>query len=320
MLRSPENYFESPNWQLEMRTMAEDYYKVLGVERNSNSDEITKAYRKLARKHHPDLNPDDKNAKQRFQEIQSAYDCLNDPEKRAKYDQFGSNYEQYAGAAGAGPFGGGGQGFDFGDMFGGGQVDLGSIFGNMGGGTRSRRTPRGADVSAEISVPIRTMISGGETQISLNLNGRTDSISVKIPAGIMPGKKIRLRGRGQSVVGGKPGDLLLTVQPEPNAHYKIASLNLELRLPITLEEAIKGAKVDVQTPSGTIALTVPPMSSSGKRLRLKGQGFRTSDGATGDMIVELLIKLPDNMSPEAINHVAELSASYKRPVRDGIQL
>ncbi len=105
MLRSLENHFESPNWQLEMKTMAEDYYKVLGVERNASSDEITKAYRKLARKHHPDLNPDDKSAKKRFQEIQSAYDCLNDPDKRAKYDQFGANYEQFAGGAGPGPFG-----------------------------------------------------------------------------------------------------------------------------------------------------------------------------------------------------------------------
>ncbi|MCU0712901.1 MAG: J domain-containing protein [Pirellula sp.] len=308
-----------------MKTMAEDYYKVLGVERSASSDEITKAYRKLARKHHPDLNPDDKSAKSRFQEIQSAYDCLNDPEKRAKYDQFGSNYEQFAGGAGAGPYGagpygGGGQSFDFGDIFGGGQVDLGSIFGNMGGGARSRRTPRGSDVSAEISVPIKTMISGGETQISLNLNGKTDSISVKIPAGISPGKKIRLRGRGQSVLGGKPGDLLLTVHPEANPHYKLAGLNLELRLPITLEEAIKGAKVDVQTPNGTIALTVPPMSSSGKRLRLKGQGFRTSDGSTGDMIVELLIKLPDNVRPEVVDQLAELFTSYQRPVREGVQL
>ncbi len=164
------------------------------------------------------------------------------------------------------------------------------------------------------------MISGGETQISLNLNGRTDSISVKIPVGISPGKKIRLRGRGQTVLGGKPGDLLLTVQPEANPHYKLAGLNLELRLPITLEEAIKGAKVDVQTPNGTIALTVPPMSSSGKRLRLKGQGFRTSEGATGDMIVELLIKLPENAMPELVERLAELSATYQRPVRDGIQL
>lgn len=299
--------------------MAEDYYKILGVERNASSDEITKAYRKLARKHHPDLNPEDKNAKQRFQEIQSAYDCLSDSDKRARYDQFGSNYEQFAGGGGPNPHAGG-HGFDFGDIFGGGQVDLGSIFGNMGGGTRSRRTPRGSDVSAEITVPIRTMIAGGETQISLNLNGRTDSISVKIPAGISPGKKIRLRGRGQSVVGGKPGDLLLTVQPESNAHYKISGLNLELRLPVTLEEAVKGGKVDVQTPSGTIALTVPPMSSSGRKLRLKGQGFRTSDGGVGDMIVELLIKLPENLSPEMVSHVADTTGAYHRPVRDGVQL
>jgi DnaJ-class molecular chaperone len=299
--------------------MAADYYKILGVDRNASSDEITKAYRKLARKHHPDLNPDDKNAKQRFQEIQSAYDCLSDSDKRARYDQFGSNYEQFAGGGGPNPYAGG-HVFDFGDIFNGGQLDFGSIFGNMGGGTRSRRAARGADVSAEISVPIRTMIAGGETQFSLNLNGKTESISVKIPPGILPGKKIRLRGRGQSVAGGKPGDLLLTVQPESNAHYKISGLNLELRLPVTLEEAVKGGKVDVQTPSGTIALTIPPMSSSGRKLRLKGQGFRTSDGGVGDMIVELLIKLPENLSPELVSQLANTTGAYRRPVRDGVQL
>jgi curved DNA-binding protein len=301
--------------------MAEDYYKVLGVERNASPEEITKAYRKLARKHHPDLNPDDKTAKKQFQEIQSAYDCLNDPAKRQKYDQFGANYEQFGGGGGANPFAGGHE-FDLGDIFGGagGQVDLGSIFGQFGGGTRHRRPAKGADVSAEISVPLGTLIHGGETQIHLNTNGKTESISVKIPAGILPGKKIRLRGRGQSMPGGKAGDLLLTIHAEANSFYKIAGINLELRLPITLAEAISGARVDVSTPNGTITLTVPPMSSSGKKLRLKGQGLKAADGTSGDMLVELLIKLPDNVTPEAASSIGELSKAYARPVREGIQL
>ncbi len=299
--------------------MAEDYYKTLGVERNASDDEITKAYRKLARKHHPDLNPDDKDAKKRFQEIQSAYDCLNDPEKRKKYDRFGEGYEQYGGGA---PFegAGGGQAFDFGDIFGGGggQVDFGNIFGNFGGG-RSRRPAKGADISAELAVPLRTLVQGGETEFQLSAGGRTESIRVKIPAGIEPGKKIRLRGRGQPAPGGKPGDLLVTVQAEPNPHYRLHGKNIELRLPLRLDEAIQGARVDVETPAGTITLTVPPMSSSGKKLRLKGQGLKGSDGA-GDMIVELLIKLPDNV-PGALSEIhQQIEESYTTSVREGIHL
>jgi len=297
--------------------MAEDFYKILGVERSASGEEITKAYRKLARKYHPDLNPDDKTAKKQFQEIQSAYDCLNDPEKRKKYDQFGANYEQYSGGS---PFNG--QGFDFGDVFsqGGGPIDLGSLFGQFGAGGRTRRQARGADVSADISVPLSTLIRGGETQIHLNTNGTTESISVKIPAGIEPGKKIRLRGRGQSVPGGKPGDLLLTVHAESNSFYKLAGKNIELRLPITIAEAISGGKVDVSTPNGTIALSVPPMSSSGKKLRLKGQGFKASDGTTGDMIVELMIKLPESVPSILSNSLSEVAQAYARPVREGVHL
>ncbi|XZE36942.1 DnaJ C-terminal domain-containing protein [Pirellulaceae bacterium SH501] len=298
--------------------MAEDYYKTLGVEKTATAEEITKAYRKLARQHHPDLNPDDKGAKKRFQEIQSAYDCLNDPEKRAKYDQFGAGYEQMGGN----PYGAGGaQGFDFGDIFGGGgaPVDFSSIFGQFGGG-RTRRPAKGADVSAEIFVPLRTLLLGGETQIHLNTNGKTEAIQVKIPAGIEPGKKIRLRGRGQSVHGGKPGDLLLTVHAESNPHYKLSGKNIELKLPISLPEAIQGARIDVQTPSGTISLTIPPMSSSGKKLRLKGQGLKGSDQNAGDMLVELMIKLPDNVPAGMSQFLPELQLGYTKPVREGVQL
>lgn len=302
--------------------MAEDYYKILNVERSASEDEITKAYRKLARKYHPDLNPDDKNAKKRFQEIQSAYDVLSDSEKRQKYDQFGHNFEQFGGGNPFGGGGGGGAQFDFGDIFGGqggGGVDFSSIFGGFGGG-RSRRQPRGADVSTELDVPLRTLIKGGEMEFQLNLDGKYETISVKIPAGIEPGKKIRLRGRGQNVVGGKPGDLLITVNLQPNPNYKLTGHNLELKLPITLAEAIQGARVDVPTPSGTITLTVPPMSSSGKKLRLKGQGFKPSSGDAGDMIVELQIKLP-NSAPESLASILpELDNAYDRPVREGVQL
>ncbi len=306
--------------------MANDYYKVLDVERTASTDEISKAYRKLARKFHPDLNQDDKNAKKRFQEVQQAYDCLNDPEKRKMYDQFGSNYEQYGGKSpfpGGQPSGAGGGGFDFGDIFGKGGVDIGDIFSQLGGGQgRSRRSPqpRGADISAEIAVPLKTIIHGGETRIQLDHNGKLESISVKIPAGIEPGKKIRLRGQGQPGGVGKAGDLILKINLEPHPFFKIVGNNLELRLPISIPEAVSGARIDVPTPSGTVTLTIPPMSNSGKKLRVKGQGMKGPAGAVGDMVVELMIRLPEQIPDASTEGIERLTDAYHKPIRDGIQL
>jgi DnaJ-class molecular chaperone len=309
--------------------MANDYYQVLGVERTATADEISKAYRKLARKHHPDLNPDDKNAKKRFQEIQTAYDCLNDPEKRQKYDQFGPNYEQMSGAH---PFGGGFHGgaapggFDFGDIFGQGAasgVDLGDLFRQFGGaaGGRSRRASpaKGQDIAAEIAVPLRTIALGGETTIQIDRNGKRESLSVKIPAGIEPGKKIRLRGQGQPVPGGRAGDLLLKINVEPHPYFRISGHHLELRLPISIVEAVQGARIDVPVPAGTVTLTVPPMSSSGKKLRVKGQGLKGSDGAPGDLTVELMIKLPESV-PVGDWNADQWERAYAKSVRDGVTL
>lgn len=312
--------------------MANDYYKVLEVDRTATTDEISKAYRKLARKFHPDLNQDDKNAKKRFQEVQQAYDCLNDPEKRKMYDQFGADYEKFGGKspfAGGQPGGGhaGGASFDFGDIFGrsgAGGVDIGDIFSQFGGGgpSRTRRAapPRGVDISAEISVPLRTIIHGGETRIQLENNGKLEAITVKIPPGIEPGKKIRLRGQGQPNQHGKPGDLILKVNLEPHAFFKIVGLNLELRLPVTIPEAVQGARIDVPTPAGTVTLTIPPMSSSGKRLRIKGQGLKGPNGTVGDLMVELMIRLPEQIPTASSESIQHLSAAYAKPIRDGVHL
>jgi len=305
--------------------MANDYYKVLGVERAASSDEISKAYRKLARKFHPDLNQDDKNAKKRFQEVQQAYDCLNDPPKRKLYDQFGDNYEQYGGKSpftGGQPTATGAGGFDFGDIFGRGGVDLGDIFGQLGGQPRSRRAsqPRGADITAEIAVPLRTIIHGGETRIQLEQNGKMESIGVKIPAGIEPGKKIRLRGQGQPSSVGKPGDLILKINLEPHPYFKVVGNNLELRLPISIPEAVHGARIDVPTPAGTVTLTIPPMSNSGKKLRVKGQGLKGTAGVVGDLLVELMIRLPEQIPDENAESIQQLASAYTKPIRDVIQL
>ena len=318
-------------------TMAIDYYKVLGIERTASAEEISKAYRKNARKHHPDLNPDDKNAKKRFQEIQQAYDCLNDPEKRKQFDQYGSDYEKFggknpfAGGHPGGAWGGdpGDQGFDFGQIFGqgaAGSADLGDIFRQFGGGgsgpNRTRRggPAKGQDISAEIAVPLRTIIQGGQTQIQLDHDGKLESITVKIPAGIEPGKKIRLRGQGQHVLGGRAGDLLLKINVESHPYFKIAGKNLELRLPISIPEAIEGARIDVPTPAGTVTLKIPPMSNSGKKLRIKGQGLKNADGSSGDMTVELMIKLPDVAPPKFDETSQNWADAYAKPIRDGVQL
>ncbi len=314
--------------------MANDYYKTLGVERSASQDEIAKAYRKLARKYHPDLNPDDQSAKKQFLEIQNAYDTLNDPEKRKKYDQFGDAYEKYGDGK---PFGGGGwsgggggsSGFDFGDVFGGGSgagaVDLGDIFRQFGGGgaanPRSRRgaAPRGHDIAAEIEVPLRTLVVGGEMQFQLQRESKVESIRVKVPAGIEPGKKIRLRGQGGAMPGGKPGDLLLTIRLQPHPAIKLVGHNIELRLPIQLFEAINGAKIDVPTIKGTATLTIPPMSNSGQRLRIKGQGFPNASGPAGDLLVELQIRLPPSIPAATRESIEAISSSYPSDFRDAIQ-
>ncbi|MCU0709678.1 MAG: J domain-containing protein [Pirellula sp.] len=309
--------------------MANDYYKTLGVDRSASQDDIAKAYRKLARKYHPDLNPDDQNAKKRFQEIQAAYDTLNDPEKRKKYDQFGEDYERYSAA---GPFNkapegwsSSGAGFDFGDIFGGGgagAVDLGDLFSHFGGGgPRARRTsvPRGHDIAAEIEVPLRTMLEGGEMQFQLQRDDKVESIKVKVPRGIEPGKKIRLRGQGGPMPGGKPGDLLLTIKAQAHPNVKLVGNNIELKLPITLTEAIQGAKIDVPTAKGTVTITIPPMSSSGKRLRIKGQGFAPANGTPGDMLVELHIKLPDVIPSSSRDEIERLNSGYPSNFRDSVR-
>lgn len=313
-----------------MHTMAQDYYQLLGVSRTASQDEIQKAYRKLARKYHPDLNPDDKAAQQKFKDIQSAYDCLNDPEKRKLYDQFGDQYEQVQ-SGGFRP-GAGGAGFEeiFGKAGPGGfqfEGDLSDLLRQFGGqfgagqGTRSRRqapSPRGADLNAELTVPFNTAVLGGEASISVQRDGKNESIQIKIPAGVESGKKIRLRGRGQSADGQTAGDLLVTLQVASHPYFKRTGKNLELRLPVTLAEAALGATIDIPTPSGTVAIKIPPNSSSGRRLRVKGQGVRDPHGIAGDLYVELQIKLPENLDDRAQQAIQLISEQYRESPRAGL--
>lgn len=312
-----------------MQTMAQDYYKTLEVSRTASAEEIQKAHRKLARKYHPDLNPDDKAAQNKFKEIQQAYDCLNDPEKRKLYDQFGDQYEHVAaGRAAGGPGGasfedifqgGGPEGFQFGG-------DLGDLFKQFTGGGgaragrgRSRGPVAGSDLSAELTVPFNTAVLGGQATINVRRSGKAESLQVKIPAGVESGKKIRLRGQGEpSPNGGPSGDLLITITVASHPYFKRSGQNLEVRLPVTLGEAAMGAKVDLPTPGGTMSLKIPPSSSSGKRLRVKGQGVRDASGTAGDLFVELQIKLPEHLDDESRQAIERIERLYTEQPRTGI--
>jgi DnaJ-class molecular chaperone len=301
--------------------MAEDYYQTLGVPRTASAEDIRKAYRELARKYHPDLHPDDAAAKEKFKQVQTAFDVLNDQSKREMYDRYGSSFEGVgAGGPGGGPGGGRGP-FPGGGFPGGGEIDLESLFGGAGGAgfgdlfgrggakprgrRRSAQTP-GEDLTARIEIPFKLAIDGGKTDVRLDRDGKTETISVTIPQGLPDGGRMRLRGQGLPGSGGGPaGDLLLEVRVQPHPLFRRVGDMLEVTLPISLSEAIAGAKVDVPTPWGTIALKVPAKTSGGRKLRAAGMGVRHANGAKGDLIAEVQIVLPDTAADTTLEKLLE---------------
>jgi len=321
--------------------MSDDYYKVLGVSRSASQAEIQKAYRALAKKYHPDLNPDDKNAKQKFQEVQTAYDVLNDPKQRELYDKYGPNFAAAAEAAkrGGGAAWSGGQvppefsGFDFTQIFGGGRggqgadlEDLLRQFTGAGGGfeagprRRRRAAMPGENIEHELTIPFATAVVGGEANLRIRRPGaKTETISVKIPAGIDEGQTIRLRGQGaESPTGGPPGDLLITIHIEPHEHYTRQGLDLTVKVPVTVAEAALGSKIDIPTPHGVITMTVPPGTSSGKRIRAKGYGVRKKNGDRGDLYAEIQIEIPKQMDAEATRLIRELDQHWSQKLREDL--
>ncbi|MBD3672578.1 MAG: J domain-containing protein [Planctomycetaceae bacterium] len=286
---------------------ADDYYQTLGVSKTASQEEIRKAYKKLARKYHPDVKPDDKEAASKFKEIQEAYEVLGDAEKRQKYDQFGSNWKH----AGAHP--GGGQYHWAGGAGGGGPVDLDDIFGGgfdfqdlFGGGRSSRgraqpRPRKGADLKTEIHVSFETAALGGKHDLSYRVDGRPEQITVTIPAGISSGKQIRLAGQGSPGSGGGPaGDLLITVQVGAHPWFRRDGNNLLLDLPLTPAEAALGTQIEVPTlDEGPVTLTVPPGTASGMKLRLKGKGVvDPKTKQQGDQYVVVKIVPPKELNDE----------------------
>jgi len=308
-----------------------DYYQVLGVAKNASEKEIKQAFRKLARKHHPDVNPGDLGAEQKFKEINEAHEVLSDPEKRRKYDQLGADWKQYeryargpspSGFGGfrvdfEGPGGGGGGFSDFFKTFFGGGIDLEDLFGQgRGGEFRSARRERsargfgatseaGRDVSAVVEVSLEEAHQG--TTRRLSLEGSPESFEVRIPAGVKEGSKVRVTGKGEKSLGGGAGDLYLEVKIKPHPLYRREGDDLYVDVPVTFAEAALGAEIEVPTLSGRARIRVPAGSQTGRLMRLKGKGMpRLKGGEFGDLFAKLVVVVPRELQPRELELVKEL--------------
>ncbi|MFP4250902.1 MAG: molecular chaperone DnaJ [Armatimonadota bacterium] len=371
-----------------------DFYEILGVDSDASQDEIKKAYRRLAREYHPDVNPGDKEAEARFKEISQAYQTLKDPEKRKKYDQFGDAWEQ---ARETGQY----QQGDFRDFvnqqYGAGSFRdvFGDLFGDMGGGRggfsfstgRSRMRPepgptRGQDVEYELPVSFDEAVHGAEKKISLTLADRcpecegmggetqtcpacggsgqaqsgggffnlgaacqqchgtgqvvttrcktckgtgeatrTRRITVRVPAGVETGSKVRVRGEGgRGVAGGNPGDLILNIKVEPHPLFKRDGDDIRLVLPVTFTEAALGAKVRVPTIDGHVTMTIPPGTQSGDRLRLRNRGVKhLGDAGRGDQYVEISVQVPKDLTSDQREMLERFDQTWDSDPRRSMQ-
>lgn len=292
--------------------MAADPYQILGVPRSASEKDIKSAYRKLAKELHPDRNSDNPKAAERFSDVTRAYDLLSDKDKRAQFDRGEIDAEGnpmgFGGFGGGGFGGGGGQrgfrtegfggddGVDLGDIFEGlfgggrgGRAGPGSMGGGFGGGQRTRAAPRGANVQYRLNVSFADAATLAPQRITLS-DGKT--IDLKLPAGVEDGTQMRLAGKGEQGPGGA-GDALVIIQVQPHAFFRREGDNIRLDVPVSLDEAVAGAKIKVPTVDGAVMLSVAPGTSSGKTLRLKGKGFTRKDGSRGDQLVTLEISLPD---------------------------
>ena len=285
--------------------MAEDLYFVLSVPKTASAEDITKAYRKLAKKLHPDLNPGDKAAEEKFKKVTAAYDILGDAEKRGRYDRGEIDasgqetpqqryYREYAGGEDGARYRST-AGFEdigaFSDLFG----DLFGERGGMRGGRGARFSMRGSDAQYRLDVDFLDAVNGTKTRITLPDGGTLD---VTIPPGVADGQVLRLRGKGNPGVGeGEPGDALIEIHVRPHPVFKREGNDIVLEVPITFDEAVLGGKIEVPTIGGRVFATVPPGSNTGQTLRLKGRGIKTK-GSAGDQLVKLSIILPDRIDDD----------------------
>lgn len=297
------------------RTDFKDYYQILGVSKNATDAEIRQAFRRLARKYHPDLNPGDKEAEARFKEINEAHEVLSDPEKRRKYDQFGQ-YWQQASAAGAGGFNVnvGDFGTDF-SQFANFEDFINELLGRFATGTTTGRTRSwssvgfdtagfgATDVETEVQISFQEAFQGCQKSFAIG----NEQVTVRIPAGVRSGTKLRLRGKGQyNPYTQQRGDLYLTVQVAPHPLFRFEEDQLVIDLPITPDEAALGAQVTVPTPSGNVVVNVPAGTRSGQSLRLRGKGWPNRLGSRGDLLAKVQIVPPKSLSAQEKELYAKL--------------
>lgn len=345
-----------------------DYYKVLGVSKTAAQDDIKKAYRKLARQYHPDANPGNKQAEDKFKEIGEAYEVLKDPEKRSRYDQLGSNWKQFSRAGGQQGWQGSpgaqgqhgytydfsgsdfgfqdlGSGFsDFFEMFFGRGSDdrYSTVFTNFGGtGQKTQRTQeggssqqqrrnfwrnstvqKGQDYQYDLNITLREAYFGTQRTISLQKEGNLRTVNVKVPKGIKDGGKIRVKGEGGAGPrGGEAGDLYLAVHLISHHFYTMKGEDLYCELPVTITEAIFGAKIDIPTFAGTVSMKLPANTQAGKTLRLKGKGMpKLKSTDSGDLYVKVRVVVPSGLSDEQKNKLSEFAKSYKENPRSDISV
>jgi curved DNA-binding protein len=282
--------------------MARDFYEALGVPRDATAEQIQQAFRKLARRYHPDVNADP-SAEERFKEINEAYDVLSDPDTRARYDRFGENFRQIPEgydervAAGFGRGGPGGTKVHFGGGFPGADTDFTDLFRDLFGGRAAAGPVPGADQEAELPLHLEEAYRGGQRTITLSGPTGPRDYRVAIPPGVVSGQRIRLAGQGGRGAGGAPaGDLYLVVKIQPHPRFRLSGRDVHVDLPVSPWEAALGATVPVSTLSGEAKVRVPTGSSTGRRLRLRGEGMPNPKGTAGDLYAEVRIMVPSTPS------------------------
>lgn len=296
--------------------MAESLYDILGVAKDASDDAIRKAYRKLARQHHPDVNPGNKSAEDAFKKVSSAYEVLSDQKKRAAYDEFGdaslqggfdavkareyARWQDTRQQTREAQYEDGPVEFDFAEMFG-----------------RARGPSRGAELHATLQMELHQVNSG--TEVSLDVPGQ-GTVRVRIPPGADTGSTVRLAGKGApGARGGPPGDLVIEIEVKAHPRLRRDGLDLSMDLPVTLDEAYNGASIDIPTLEGQVALKIPPRSQNGAKLRLRGKGIGKKD-TRGDLLISLDVRMPDREDEALAAALKASSAAYSKSVREELKL
>ncbi len=314
-----------------------DFYSVLGVSRSATQDELKKAYRQLAMKLHPDKNPGNKQAEEKFKEVTEAYETLSDPKKKENYDQFGFSGPGAGFDPSAGGFGGfryqsrggpGGPGPDMSDIFG----DIwGDVFGGRGAGSgggphsdpfgsfrqaKGKRQSRGADLRYTLNISFEEAALGCEKQISFirhnNDQEETVRLMVSVPAGVKEEQKLKLKGEGDRGPGGS-GDLFVILHISDHGLFQRQDSDVILELPVSFIDAMLGIQLDIPTLTGKVNVRIPPNTHNGQSLRLKGKGFQKLGGGTGDMLVKILIDVPDHLTDEQREQIKRLGEKMGEP-------